>query len=386
LGIQSSIIAKQCGGFDSDTAIIVDSSDIVKPRAKAMEGLNVVRDGSTGKHDKLGYDLLNVIACQKGDNGHEIKPISSDLISRDLEEDSLSQLTQDRLVDINLASGNRGVYLFDRAYDSRRWLEFLQITGMDYIVRSMGRRGLTVNGCEQNFMQVAKSVKLDRRLTAKGSGKHFTCGIKRVQIRLNPHPVKNPETMDTWLVVVRHGGSRNTKKGFFYFFCDFPNQPELTLDEIMDKAIEMYRLRWKIEEVHRHIKQSYGWEKIQLTSYIRLQNMNQLLLLTMCFLYSLKKFAYSYLSSFPSIMSYTNKAWGNICDFIFYRLSLLVECCFSTVTRYKINPYAGIWQERQQLILPCLKNGGMPMMEKNLTWINKMTTVQLVVWPDIDCE
>ena len=79
----------------------------------------------------LGYDLLNVIACQKGDNGHEIKPISSDLISRDLEEDSLSQLTQDRLVDINLASGNRGVYLFDRAYDSRRWQEFMQLTGKD---------------------------------------------------------------------------------------------------------------------------------------------------------------------------------------------------------------------------------------------------------------
>jgi hypothetical protein len=60
-------------------------------------------------------------------------------------------------------------------------------------------------------------------------------------------------------------------------------------------------------------------------------------------------------------MGYTNKAWGDVYNFIFYRLSLLVECCFITVTRYKINPYAGIWQERQQLILPCLKNGGMPI-------------------------
>ena len=26
------------------------------------------------------------------------------------------------------------------------------------------------------------------------------------------------------------------------------------------------------------------------------------------------------------------------------------------------------------------------LMEKNLTWINKMKTMQLVVWPYIDCE
>ena len=39
----------------------------------------------------------------------------------------------------------------------------------------------------------------------------------------------------------------------------------------------------------------------------RLRNMNQTLLLTMCFLYSLKKFTWQYLQAFPSIMTYTNK-------------------------------------------------------------------------------
>ena len=27
-------------------------------------------------------------------------------------------------------------------------------------------------------------------------------------------------------------------------------------------ALESYRLRWKIEEVHRQIKTDFGWEKI----------------------------------------------------------------------------------------------------------------------------
>jgi hypothetical protein len=35
-------------------------------------------------------------------------------------------------------------------------------------------------------------------------------------------------------------------------------------------------MRWKIEEMHKHVKQAYQWEMIQLSSYTRLQNMNQI--------------------------------------------------------------------------------------------------------------
>lgn len=73
----------------------------------------------------------------------------------------------------------------------------------------------------------------------------------------------------------------------------------------------------------------------------------------------LKRFAYHYLQAFPSVMSYTNKTWKKIYDFVYYRLTLLGEVCFNTVTRYKINPFNEVWLENQQLILPCLKNGGM---------------------------
>lgn len=357
--LRSRIISLQSRNFNHDTVIIVDDSDIVKPKAKCMEGLKYVRDGSTGKHDQLGYDLLNIIAYQDSSEGYEIKPLSSDLISRDLEEDSLSQITQDRLVEINLASGNKGVYVFDRGYDSRHLFRFLQTTGMNYVVRSTGDRSLIAGGCERTFLEVAKSVKLDFHIQDKTFNQTFKCGAKRVGIRLDPHPVKNPETLETWLVVARYTSGKQGGNGFFYFFCDFQGEPDLTLEKIVAKTLRTYRMRWKIEEVHRHLKQSYGWEKIQLTSYTRLQNMNQILLLTMCFLYSLKRFAYHYLQAFPSVMSYTNKTWRKIYDFAYYRLTLLVEVCFSTVTRYKINPFSGICLENQQLLLPCLKNGGM---------------------------
>ena len=367
--LESAIITEQCRGFNMDTGIIVDDSDIVKSKAKYMEGLKKVRDGSTGKYNQLGYDLLNIIAYQDSDEGYKIKPICSEIIAQNLEKDSLYQITEDRLIDVTIASQNKGVYLFDRGYDNRALYGFLQQNAMNYIVRSTGVRGVIVNNCETNFLEVAKSLTLDYKHMIKDSSTYFKCGIKRVSIRLNPYPVKNPETIETWMIVARYVTSKKSKDeiaqnvevdgGYFYLLCDFPGQPDLSEHKIIDKALRMYKIRWKIEEVHRHLKQVYGWEKIQLTSYTRLQNMNQILLLTMCYLYSLKRFAYKYLLSFPAIMKYKNKDWKKIYDFVYYRLSELVTRCFSSVTRFNINPYQGKWHEGNQLIIPCLKNGGM---------------------------
>lgn len=59
------------------------------PGAKKMEGIKRVRDGSMGRNDKLGYDFLNIIACQNEGKNFEITPHSSDLLAMDLEENSL---------------------------------------------------------------------------------------------------------------------------------------------------------------------------------------------------------------------------------------------------------------------------------------------------------
>lgn len=357
--IKETIIATQCRHFDHNTAIIVDDSDIVKSKATKMEGLKEVRDGSTGKHDELGYDLLNLIACQNTENGYEIKPLCSELLAMDIEQDSLSQITADRIIDVTLASGNKGVYVFDRGYDDRKLFDFAKQHELNYIIRSKGIRGLIVNGSEQHFMDVAKSVKLNHKYDVGKSKQHMMCGVKRVSVRLNPYPVKHPEIAETWLVVAQFSEDKRGRKGFFYLLCDFPSQPELEHNEIISKALKMYHMRWKIEEVHKHIKQAYAWEDIQLTSYTRLQNMNQVLLIAMCFLYSLKRFAAQYLIAFPSIMKYSNKQWKQIYDFVYYRLSKLVETCFSWISRYNLQPYKGKWHENQQMIIPCFKNGGM---------------------------
>ena len=357
--LQQHIIKEQSRDLNSEAVIIVDDSDIVKPKAKKMEGLKKVRDGSTGAHDQNGYDLVNIIACQPQTESYQIKPLCSDLVSRKIETDSLIQLTQDRLVDIILASGNRGTYVFDRGYDNRFMFTFMKEHGCNFIIRAVGNRGLIVNGKEQGFYEVANSIK--RKLVVKSESEldTFQAGIKRVKIRLDGSPRKDPCTIELWLVVARYiPQKKGGKAGFFYFFCDFPNQ-DYSTETIIQKAIQMYHLRWKIEEVHRHVKQEYGWEKIQLMHYCGLKNMNQLLLLAMCFVYSLRSYAYQLLQSFPHIMKYSNRLWKQIYHFVYYRIAKVLSHCFAYVTRYHILKYGGKWVEDQQLIIPCLENGGM---------------------------
>ena len=67
------------------------------------------------------------------DESDIVKPLSSDLIARDKELDSVSQIREDRLVEINLAYGKKGVYLFDRGYDDRSLFASLNRFGMNFI-------------------------------------------------------------------------------------------------------------------------------------------------------------------------------------------------------------------------------------------------------------
>ena len=355
--IQEAILSNQCKGLDSNTAIIVDDSDIIKSKATKMEGLKKVRDGSTGRVDQNGYDLINIVACHPEKEGYQIKPLSSDLYSSGIEQDSIIQVTQERMEEIILHSNNQGVFVMDRGYDNRSMFSFFQDNGCDYIVRSEGKRNLIVNGVEKNFMEVAKAVDLKFTIKVKGKNKTFQSGINRVKIRLDPYPKKEPETTDAWLILSRYVVPKGKKGGFFYFLCNFPNQ-NLTEKQIVEKVLNMYPLRWKIEEVHRHIKQYYGWEQIQLMTYTALQNMNQILLLAMCYLYSLREIIDKLAAAFPNILIYSKKLWKDIYYFVYYRITNVVSDCFSYVTRDDINKYKWKCVESQRLILPCFKNGG----------------------------
>ncbi|MFA5498411.1 MAG: hypothetical protein WC327_02585 [Candidatus Cloacimonadia bacterium] len=71
-----------------------------------------------------------------------------------------------------------------------------------------------------------------------------------------------------------------------------------------------------------------------------------------------KKIRYRIPGCFPGDYAVQKKCWKHIYMFIYYRLSKLVETCFSLVTRLNIQPHKGKWHDQQQHYLPFMKNGG----------------------------
>lgn len=331
--LAQNLLQKQCSHLTKESLILVDPSDIIKSQSEQMEGLSRVRDGSTGKRDN-GYDLLNMIAFNKEEKGYQISPLCSELYSKEIEIDTKANITFDRINDITVFSNNKGIFVFDRGGDSRINIEQLSSNENAYIIRSMGKRGLIVNEKELNFIQVCKSVEFICELPGKKKGAKLLCGIKRVKIRLDPYPKKNPITTDTWLVVCRHKSKKGKLGGFFYLLCDLPHH-QLSLEEIIIKVLESYRLRWKIEELHRQVKQDYGWEDMQLLSYVGLKNLNTILWIVISFLYSLKKIILQLAEVFPSFLLDKKNKIDILYGFVYYRLFKLVRKVFSELSRYR---------------------------------------------------
>lgn len=345
--LEQSLLQKQCSHLTKDSLILVDPSDLMKPSSKQMEGLARVRDGSTGKRDN-GYDLLNIIAYTFAENGYQISPLCSNIYSNKIEIDTKANITFDRINDIIIYSNNRGIFVFDRAGDGRINIGKLSDNENAYIIRSMGKRDLIINGKELNFKQVCRTVELDYEFPGKKKGSKLLCGIRRVEVRLDPHPKKHPSTAETWLIVCRHKSKKGKLGGFFYLLCDFPHH-QLSLEEIIEKALESYRLRWKIEELHRQVKQDYGWEEMQLLSYVGLKNLNTILWIVISFLYSLKKIVLQLAEAFPVLLLDKKKNIELLSGFIYYRLFKVVKKVFSEMSKYRKVKFKGRYHNQLQL-------------------------------------
>jgi hypothetical protein len=119
-------------------------------------------------------------------------------------------------------------------------------------------------------------------------------------------------------------------------------------EEIISKALQGYRLRWKIEEFHRQAKQDFGWEKMQLMEYQRLKMMNLLLLAALNLIYSLDDLRLMLNKVVINMMSDRKRDPGKQV-FIYYRLTTLVNNIFSSWKLKCRQKYKGRYAEYMQL-------------------------------------
>ena len=355
--LRSRLLEKAARKLNNDSIIVMDDSDIIKSSATEMEGLTYIRDGSGEHKNGFGYKLINVAAVNSSEEtGCEIIPMMSELYSDDIEIDSCKNILFNQINEIQIASGNKGIFTCDRYYDDKKLFKELSDNDADFIIRAKKNRKLIYQCKPIDFIDLAKTVNLDVSVKSN-DGTELEVGAIRVEIPVDPHPRKKPNTVSVWLIVgryVKKPQKRNKREfdsadkgGYFYLYASVRHLND-DRDEIIFKGLSGYRLRWKIEEFHRHVKQDFGWEKMQLMDYTRLKNMNLLLLAALFLIYSMYDLRMTLFRIFPRFMCDRKRDMKKIV-FIYYRITKVVNYLFSNWKLMVRKKYKGYYAEYLQM-------------------------------------
>ena len=303
-----------------DDFIIWDGTDISKKYAKYMEGLEFVRDGDK-KTVGLGYNVLNVNVVNL-DN--EIKPLYSKAYSFEMGAKSENKEIQYAANFIKDILGNIGMWVLDRGADNRILKDYFVTEIMQFIIRL--KRNTTVNykGKDIKVAKLSKQLKFKQKQIVSKVKKN-----KRVQesydlaIAEVIYKIRNKEYKLHLMV------TRNKKGGLAYFLVKSSKE---TQSEILQQAFKGYGYRWSIEEYHRHIKQEYHLEEIQMKTYTGLQSILAVLTITMNMIYNeLKAIHISLLTDSGINFLNKNEVW-ELFNFIYYKISKITAHLLSRVT------------------------------------------------------
>ena len=248
--------------IDDKTILIVDGSDITKDYTTKMEGIQVVRDGSTGEY-KLGYHTLGISALTPEKKmpipvySRVYSAVESGFVSED--EETIKGL---RFLSNHFKRNN--IRAFDRGYDNNKYYEYLIKNDEKFVIRAKKNRDVIYNGKRMNIMEVANKFKGKYSLKfRKKNGMSADCKITIIPIRLICRP------KDELNMVVCYG---------------FGKEPMLLITNLRsdDKrlsvtVVKVYLMRWRIEEFYRFKKQQFGFENLRVRSLVSIRNLDMLL-------------------------------------------------------------------------------------------------------------
>ncbi len=301
-------------GVSKDSFIIMDGTDISKKHAKYMEGLEFVKNGDTSEIG-LGYNVLNinVVSAYK-----EISPLYSKAYSYEMGALSSNNEIKKGVREVKQYLEDKGCWVFDRGADNGILKDFFIDECAQVIIRLKKNTKLFY---KKEEFQVNKLVKKIDFLVKQSVVKIKKDKPVLEHYELGAIPISYTAkgiTHALWLVV-----SRNKKHGGL---CYLLVKSKLsTAIEVAKWAFKGYGLRWKIEEYHRHIKQEYRLEDIQIKTFDGLQSMLAVLTVAMYMIY--KKMQSLHIKLLLEAgYNYLNKhTLRELTNFIYYKLSKVVS-------------------------------------------------------------
>lgn len=256
-----------------DPLLVLDLTDVAKPYAREMEYLAQVRDGS---EDELvpGYSCVTVVATEVG--SADVVPVYQELYSHvaphyESENDEILGAIRT----ITAAVGEGGTWVIDRGADRGKIIGPLLEDGRSFLIRMRGDRHLTWRRKPRSTEEIARRCVLPHRAWVKKRN-------RRAEQKWKTHPLRFGATPVHWhgheltLVVVEGLGEKPLML--------LTNTQVRRSRKQVWRVVRRYLSRWRVEEVIRFVKESYGFEDVRLLCYERLRSMAVLVMAAAYFL------------------------------------------------------------------------------------------------------
>jgi hypothetical protein len=311
-----SVKSKICHG----DYILFDGSDIQKKYAKMMDGLDYVKDGDKGTIG-LGYWLMNVVHFSKD---QEMTPLHNKLYSFDHGARSENKEVIEAMGEIDSIIDKNVTKIFDRGMDWPICRDFIIANEGNFNLRLKKTTKLIYKGEEMAVNKISRKVPLFMKLTAtriQKSKKHqlvYECGAIKVQYKIKG------KIHDLWLVV-----TKRTNGGYCWLLTRSPKE---SIVEVIKEAFTAYGFRWKIEEYHRHIKECYNLEDIQIKTFEGLQSMLAILTIAMSIIYSSLSSLHTRLLLESGVKTLNKERMYELCNFIYYKISTIIKVLLANMT------------------------------------------------------
>lgn len=338
--VSSSHIQALSRSIKSEDYFIWDGTDISKKYAKNMEGLELVRDGDK-KTIGLGYNVLNVNVVN---SYNEIKPLYSKAYSFEMGAQSETNEIKFASNFIKKFTNNIGMWVLDRGADNTILKDFFVEMISQFTIRlkkntTVNYKGVDIradklsNKLQFNHVQIVTKVKKNKRVQET-----YELSIVEVKYR-----IRNQEYKLHLMI------TRNKNGGLAYFLVKSNKENKF---DILHQAFKGYGYRWSIEEYHRHIKQEYNLEDIQMKTFIGVQSVLAVLTVAMNLIYNeLKSIHTSLLLDSGMNLLNKNAVW-ELFNFIYYKISKITAVLLSNVSlRHRIEYEKDLFKNQLSLKL-----------------------------------
>lgn len=273
-GLQA-VAVEQMVGAD-EIWVALDSSDLRKPHAEQMEALMEVRD--LDGNLVPGYRVLNALGITPGVRGLLYHRLFSSK-EKGFKSESHEYRQAVRSVGAALSVVKEApevTWLLDRAFDDRAFWGVVwekeqhlvcRVRHLDRVIRApdvLGSwRETKVERYGYRLPEVARvktrlRVRLGKQRQAKKQSVTVLlyAGPMQVEYLVGRETKQKPQTKQVWLLRAQVLGTSQR----LWLTTDHP----VKTAEDAQRIFQMYRMRWAVEDAFKFIKQSLGWEQVQV--------------------------------------------------------------------------------------------------------------------------